>query len=151
MKSYFAELALRPEGWAKNVRLELENGLIKNIVTNGSPEGAERLKGAVLPGMINLHSHAFQRALAGLSEHTVGIEDTFWTWRESMYALADAFTPEIQLTVAKQLYIEMLKAGYTSVAEFHYLHKREPLAMSESLLEAARQSGIHMLLLPSLY
>jgi formimidoylglutamate deiminase len=151
MTSYFAELALLPGGWAKNVRLELEEGIIKNIISNTSPDDAEKLQGAVLPGMINLHSHAFQRALAGLSEHTVGSEDTFWTWRESMYALAGAFTPEIQLTVATQLYIEMLKAGYTSVAEFHYLHEHDPLAMSESLLYAARRSGIHMLLLPSLY
>lgn len=149
--SYFAELALLPGGWAENVRLELQDGLIKSITSNASSENAERLRGAVLPGMINLHSHAFQRALAGLSEHTVGIADTFWTWRGSMYALANRFTPELQLAVATQLYIEMLKAGYTSVAEFHYLHQPQPLAMSESLLEAARQSGIHLLLLPSLY
>jgi formimidoylglutamate deiminase len=149
--SYFAELVLLPDGWAKKVRLEVTQGVITRVTPNSSPENAEHLRGAVLPGMINLHSHAFQRALSGLSEHTVGSEDTFWTWRESMYALAGAFTPEIQLVVARQLYIEMLKAGYTSVAEFHYLHQPDPLAMSESLLEAACQSGIHLLLLPSLY
>jgi formimidoylglutamate deiminase len=149
--SFFAELALLPDGWAEDVRLEVNGGIISSLTPNAAPEKAQRIQGAVLPGMINLHSHAFQRALAGLSEHTVGVEDTFWTWRASMYALANSFTPEIQLAVATQLYIEMLKAGYTSVAEFHYLHKREPLAMSESLLEAARQSGIYLLLLPSLY
>ena len=151
MKTYFAELAWLSSGWARDVRIEIAAGTISSIEVDSSPVGAERCVGPVMPGFINLHSHAFQRALVGLTEHTVGSVDTFWTWRETMYALAARFTPQSLQTVARQLYIELLRGGYTSVAEFHYLHAPAPDEMSEALLNAMLETGIRGVLLPSLY
>ncbi|MBS0215272.1 MAG: formimidoylglutamate deiminase [Proteobacteria bacterium] len=110
------------------------------------------------PGIANLHSHAFQRAMAGLGERQTHPEDSFWTWRETMYALASRFDPESLHAVASQLYAEMLEAGYTTVCEFHYLHHQpdgrpydDAAAMSRALIEAARDTGIRLTLLPVLY
>lgn len=111
-----------------------------------------------LPGIANLHSHAFQRAMAGLAERQTNPEDSFWTWRETMYRMAARFDPDKQYAVAAQLYAEMLEAGYTSVCEFHYLHHApdgtpyaDPAAMSQALIAAARDTGIRLTLLPVLY
>jgi formimidoylglutamate deiminase len=111
-----------------------------------------------LPGIANLHSHAFQRAMAGLAERQTHPSDSFWTWRETMYRMAARFGPDALHAVAAQLYVEMLEAGYTSVCEFHYLHHAPdgvayatPTAMSDALLAAARETGIRMTLLPVLY
>ncbi len=111
-----------------------------------------------LPGMPNLHSHAFQRAMAGLTERRGPGDDSFWTWRETMYAFAALVGPDQLRAIAAQLYVEMLKAGYTHVCEFHYLHHRpdgrpydNAAAMSEALIEAAEEAGIGMTLLPVLY
>lgn len=111
-----------------------------------------------LPGIANLHSHAFQRAMAGLAERMTHPADSFWTWRETMYRMAARFDPELLRDVAAQLYAEMLESGYTSVCEFHYVHHRpdgspypEADAMSQALVEAARETGIRMTLLPVLY
>ena len=123
MSAYFAERALLPSGWARNVRLEVAaDGRLASIEADASADGAERLAGPLLPGMPNLHSHAFQRAMAGLAEVAGNPNDSFWTWRELMYRLVGQITPEQLQVIARQLYIEMLKAGYTSVAEFHYVH-----------------------------
>ncbi|MCW5580794.1 MAG: formimidoylglutamate deiminase [Luteimonas sp.] len=110
-----------------------------------------------LPGIANLHSHAFQRAMAGLAERRTHPSDSFWTWRETMYRMAARFDPESLHAVASQLYVEMLEAGYTTVCEFHYLHHAPdgrpyatPTAMSDALIAAARETGIR-LLLPVLY
>ncbi len=115
-------------------------------------------RGWCLPGIANLHSHAFQRAMAGMAERQGDPADSFWTWRETMYAMAARFTPELLRDVAAQLYAEMLEAGYTSVCEFHYLHHApdgkpyaDPAAMSRALIEAARETGIRLTLLPVLY
>ncbi|MBE2211588.1 MAG: formimidoylglutamate deiminase [Xanthomonadaceae bacterium] len=115
-------------------------------------------RGWALPGIANLHSHAFQRAMAGMAERQGDPNDSFWTWRETMYAMAARFTPELLRAVAAQLYVEMLEAGYTSVCEFHYLHHRpdggfhdDRAAMSQALIEAARATGIRLTLLPVLY
>ncbi|MBD7987193.1 formimidoylglutamate deiminase [Luteimonas sp. Sa2BVA3] len=111
-----------------------------------------------LPGIANLHSHAFQRAMAGLAERQTHPEDSFWTWRETMYRMAGRFDPDTLHAVASQLYVEMLEAGYTTVCEFHYLHHApdgrpydDPAAMSRALVQAARDTGIRLLLLPVLY
>ena len=111
-----------------------------------------------VPGIANLHSHAFQRAMAGLAEHQTHPEDSFWTWREIMYRFAARMTPESSYAVAAQLYAEMLEAGYTHVCEFHYVHHQpdgtpyaDPAAMSRALIAAARDTGIGMTLLPVLY
>lgn len=111
-----------------------------------------------LPGIANQHSHAFQRAMAGLAERRTDPADSFWTWRETMYRFAGRFDPDSLRDVAAQLYAEMLEAGYTSVCEFHYLHHApdgrpydDPAAMSRALVDAARETGIRLLLLPVLY
>ena len=111
-----------------------------------------------LPGMPNLHSHAFQRAMAGLAERQSHPEDSFWTWRELMYRFAGRVTPDSQHAIACQLYAEMLEAGYTTVCEFHYLHHHpdgrpydDPGEMSKALIAAARETGIRLTLLPVLY
>jgi formimidoylglutamate deiminase len=111
-----------------------------------------------LPGIANLHSHAFQRAMAGLAERQTDPSDSFWTWRETMYRMAAHFDPESLHAVAAQLYVEMLEAGYTAVCEFHYLHHApdgtpyaQHSAMSDALITAARDTGIRMTLLPVLY
>src|SRR5690606_33145276 len=111
-----------------------------------------------LPGIANLHSHAFQRAMAGLAERQTNPSDSFWTWRETMYRMAARFDPELLHAVASQLYVEMLEAGYTTVCEFHYLHHAPdgsayaaPTAMSDALIAAARDTGIRLTLLPVLY
>ncbi len=115
-------------------------------------------RGWQLPGIANLHSHAFQRAMAGMAERQGDPNDSFWTWRETMYAMAARFTPEQLRAVAAQLYVEMLEAGYTSVCEFHYLHHRpdggfydDRAVMSQALIDAARDTGIRLTLLPVLY
>ena len=111
-----------------------------------------------LPGIPNLHSHAFQRAMAGLAERQTHPEDSFWTWRDTMYRMAAGFDPDTLHAVASQLYVEMLEAGYTTVCEFHYLHHApdgraydDPAAMSRALIQAARDTGIRLHLLPVLY
>ncbi|MEL1265096.1 formimidoylglutamate deiminase [Pseudoxanthomonas putridarboris] len=111
-----------------------------------------------VPGIANLHSHAFQRAMAGLAERQSHPEDSFWTWREIMYRFAARMTPESTYAVAAQLYAEMLEAGYTTVCEFHYVHHQpdgtphaDPAAMSKALIAAARDTGIRLTLLPVLY
>ena len=111
-----------------------------------------------LPGIPNLHSHAFQRAMAGLTERQVNPADSFWTWRELMYRFAARMTPDSLRAIAAQAYVEMLEAGYTSVCEFHYVHHQnggkpygETAAMSQALIQAARDTGIRLTLLPVLY
>ncbi|MEO6364562.1 MAG: formimidoylglutamate deiminase [Luteimonas sp.] len=111
-----------------------------------------------LPGIANLHSHAFQRAMAGMAERQTDAQDSFWTWRETMYRFAARFDPDTLHAVAAQVYAEMLEAGYTTVCEFHYLHHSpdgtpydDPAAMSRAIIRAARETGIRLTLLPVLY
>ncbi|WP_079204997.1 formimidoylglutamate deiminase [Pseudomonas sp. CC6-YY-74] len=151
--------ALLARGWAQNVRLEIStSGILESITVDGSAAGAERLRGPVVPGMPNLHSHAFQRAMAGLTEVAGNPNDSFWTWRELMYRLVGQLSPEQVEVIARQLYIEMLKAGYTSVAEFHYVHHdpqgqayADPAELALRISQAALDAGIGLTLLPVLY
>ncbi|HBE9177463.1 TPA: formimidoylglutamate deiminase [Serratia fonticola] len=159
MPAYFASRALLPTGWAHNVRLEVDaHGQLDQVTPNADSDGCLRLHGDVVPGMPNLHSHAFQRAMAGLAEVAGNPQDSFWTWRDLMYRLVQRLTPEQVGVIARQLYIEMLKGGYTQVAEFHYLHHTpegkayaDRGEMTGRLSEAALQAGIGMTLLPVLY
>jgi len=159
MSSYFAEDALLPDGWASRVRIDIDSrGDITAVTRDASPQGAERLAGPVLPGMANLHSHAFQRAMAGLTETRTLEDDDFWSWRELMYKFVARLTPAQAGAVALHLYVEMLKSGYTAVGEFHYVHNDEagkayarPAEMSLAHVAAAREAGIAITLLPSLY
>ncbi len=160
----FADRALLPEGWAEKVLIETAgNGEIARVTAGAKPGAAARAAGPVIPGMPNLHSHAFQRAMAGLTEQagqsgTAAAEDSFWTWRTLMYDFVGRLTPPAVEAIASQLYVEMLKAGYTAVAEFHYLH-HDPegraygdlAEMSERILAAAKATGIGITHLPVLY
>ncbi|MBS0336379.1 MAG: formimidoylglutamate deiminase [Proteobacteria bacterium] len=159
MDAYYADEALLPTGWAARVRIEVDSGGTIVSVTAGAPaEGAERLAGPLLPGMANLHSHAFQRAMAGLAEVRGAPDDDFWSWRELMYKFAGRITPGQAASIARFLYIEMLKNGYTAVAEFHYVHNdaagrpyANPAEMSLAHVSAAREAGIAITMLPVLY
>ncbi|MBL8525193.1 MAG: formimidoylglutamate deiminase [Betaproteobacteria bacterium] len=157
-KKLFASEALLPQGWRKNVLVELQGEDILVVTPDASPGDAERLNGALVPGMANLHSHAFQRAMAGLTERAGPSGDNFWAWRELMYRFLSRITPEDNEAIASQLYIEMLKAGYTSVAEFQYLHHDEsgsrydnPAEMADRITSAANSTGIGLTLLPVFY
>ncbi|MES5814906.1 formimidoylglutamate deiminase [Pseudoxanthomonas sp. Soil82] len=149
-----ASLLWTPAGWRGDAGLEAEDGRIRRVLdAEPSWDG-----GWVLPGIPNLHSHAFQRVMAGLAERQTHAQDSFWTWRETMYRIAARFDPDSLQAVAAQLYVEMLEAGYTTVCEFHYLHHApdgrpyaDPAAMSKALVAAARETGIRLTLLPVLY
>jgi formimidoylglutamate deiminase len=123
-----------------------------------APAQATRLAGPALPGLVNAHSHAFQRAFAGLAERRESVHDDFWSWRERMYAVALKISPAQLHAVAAHLYAELLAGGYTQVCEFHYLHHdvdgkpyADPLTMSHALIQAAQDTGIGLTLLPVLY
>lgn len=156
----FAEYALLPDGWARDVLLQVDaQGQWHSILRNQEPgKEVQRAAGPLLPGIPNLHSHAFQRALAGLTEYRSNTEDSFWSWRALMYRFAAQLSPEQLEAIATGLYVEMLEAGFTSVCEFHYLHHdvkgkayADSAEMSLSLLRAAKRTGIGLTLLPVLY
>jgi formimidoylglutamate deiminase len=160
MKLY-AENILLNDGWASKQTLTIEQGVITAIEA-GKADGAEVATGAVIPGMVNCHSHAFQRAFAGFSEQGSEGQDSFWTWRKIMYQFLAQLTEVDAKSIAKQLYIEMLKMGYTRVAEFHYLHhdidgstydnnSSNLATMAHAIFDAAKESGIGLTLLPVLY
>ncbi len=157
--SLFAEVALLPGGWAKDVRIEVaRDGTIERVTARSLPAPGDKRVRVVLPGMPNVHSHAFQRALAGRAERRTNEDDDFWSWRETMYELASQLDPDRLYAIALDAYRTMLAAGYTAVAEFHYIH-RDPhgrfyadrAAMAEALVGAARAAGIAITLLPALY
>jgi formimidoylglutamate deiminase len=149
VKKYYARDALLADGWARDVRISVDGGEITAVERGAAAAGAERLAGPVLPGMANLHSHAFQRAMAGLTEVRAAPHDDFWSWRELMYRFMERLTPAQSQAIATQLYVEMLKHGYTAVAEFHYVH--DPDEMLERHRQAAEEAGIAITLLPALY
>ena len=157
----FVKRALLASGWAEGVVLEIgDDGRIRDQCAGlrSPPPDCERVAGTVLPGMPNLHSHAFQRAFAGGTERRGPGEDSFWTWREAMYRMVARMDPDAIEAVAAQLFVEMLEAGYTSLGEFHYLHHdpdgRPYACLAETsgrIVAAARRTGIALTLLPVLY
>lgn len=159
MSKFFFETALLTAGWRDNVSVSVNAaGIITAVQANSDKAGHAFFSGAALPGIPNLHSHAHQRAMAGLAERAGPGLDSFWTWRELMYRFIDNISPDDLAAIAAQLYVEMLKAGYTTVGEFHYLHHSPdgtPYAnsaeMAERILAAAEQTGIGMTCLPVLY
>ena len=158
--SLFADDALLPAGWARNVALAWDSAGVLTQVQPGAsvPDGMPHAVGPVIPGMPNLHSHAFQRAFGGLTEYRGQAQDSFWSWRTLMYRFASRITPAQLEATATWLYVEMLEAGYTSVCEFHYVHHdldaspyADDATLSHCLLRAARAAGIGLTLLPVLY
>jgi formimidoylglutamate deiminase len=156
----FAADALLPTGWARNVLLAWNSaGQLTDVSADSvRPEGVPELDGPVIPGLPNLHSHAFQRAFAGLTEFRSEQADSFWSWRTQMYRFARRVTPGQLEAIATWLYIEMLEAGYTAVCEFHYVHHdpdgrayADDATLSLCLLRAAKTAGIGLTLLPVLY
>jgi formimidoylglutamate deiminase len=160
-QALFAEHAYLPDGWRRNVLLEwTSDGSLHRVTPDlpNAPQGVARASGPVMPGMPNLHSHAFQRAMAGLTEYRANPTDSFWSWRELMYRFAARITPDDLGAIARWLYVEMLKSGYTSVCEFHYVHHApdgqrygNPAELAQRVVEAARDTGIGMTMLPVLY
>ena len=158
MTSIHATAALLGAGWAENVRFVMEGARIRSIETATAPRPDDERHDVVVPGLANVHSHAFQRAMAGLAETRGPANDSFWTWRKVMYDFTFAFDPEAVEAVAAQLYIEMLEAGFTRVGEFHYLHHdrdgRPYADIAEHAVRiaaAAQTSGIGLTLLPVFY
>ncbi|NML18587.1 formimidoylglutamate deiminase [Azohydromonas caseinilytica] len=156
----WAARAWLPGGWRERVLLEIErDGRWAAITPDAEPPpGAEIAAGPLLPALVDAHSHAFQRAFAGLAETREGETDDFWSWREHMYRVALRITPEQLQAVAAQLYVELLRGGYTQVCEFHYLQHdpdgrphEDPLRLSWTLADAAAEAGIGLTLLPVLY
>ena len=154
----FFERALLPAGWTDGVRITIIDSRIAAIETGASPLPGDDLHGCAVPGVANLHSHAFQRAMAGRTEVAGPDGDDFWTWREAMYRLAGRIDPDALQDIAAFAFAEMLAAGFTSVAEFHYLHNDRDgtpftniAEMSERLIAATVDTGIGMTLLPVLY
>lgn len=150
--------ALLPGGWATGVRVEVADGTIARIETGVSPQSGDEIHSVLLPAMPNLHSHAFQRAMAGLAEVRGPDSDSFWSWRTIMYKFALSMTPEQMEAVAAQLYMEMLEAGFSRVGEFHYLHHDkdgQPYAniaeLAERIGAASAEAGIGLTLLPVFY
>jgi formimidoylglutamate deiminase len=169
MHRYRFDSAFLSQGWAQDVTISVSDaGFISAVHARAFDDGvgdrqvgepaAQHIHGIAVPGMSNAHSHAFQRGMAGHTEYRRSARDSFWTWRSAMYALANRIEPEDLQILGTQLFVEMLKAGYTSVAEFHYLHNRRDgsayagaNALWDAVSEAAGTAGIGLTFLPTLY
>lgn len=151
-----AATALLPEGWATDVRIVVEDGRIASISRGHAPDGVGL--GCLLPAPVNLHSHTFQRAMAGLTEARTAGQDSFWTWRTLMYRFLDRLSPEDVQAIAAQAMVEMAEAGFSAVCEFHYLHHppgggtyADPAEMSGRIARAAQETGLGLTHLPVIY
>lgn len=159
MTRIHARKALLPDGWQSDVEIEVDAGRIAAVRHGAAASAGAERAGVVLPGLTNAHSHAFQRALSGHTEHRgsdhLDDSDNFWTWRECMYRLACRLDAATLTAIARQAYTEMLASGYTAVAEFHYLHSEPGRAPGEAMFDALRQaaadSGIRLTYVPILY
>ncbi len=150
--------ALLPDGWHQNVRIEIAEGRIARTEVGAKPQPNDERIAAALPGLSNLHSHAFQRGMAGLAEQRGPEDDSFWTWREVMYRFVGRLSPDDLEAIAAQAYVEMLESGFTRVGEFHYLHHdlsggsfADIGEMSGRIAAAARLTGIGLTHLPVFY
>lgn len=158
MNALWFATALLPDGWAKAVRIVLNDGVIAAVQAATPAAPGDERHGIGLPGLSNLHSHAFQRGMAGLAERRGPTADSFWTWREVMYRFLDRLEPDDVEAIAAQAYVEMLEAGFTRVGEFHYLHHdptgqpyADPGELAARIAAAAAATGIGLTLLPSFY
>lgn len=158
MTSLWFEKAFLATGWADGVRLSIEGGRVAAIVTACAAEAGDERHALAIPGLPNLHSHAFQRAMAGLAEKPGPGQDSFWTWREVMYRFTGRIGPDELRAIAALAYMEMLETGFTTVGEFHYLHHdlagaafADPAEMAAAICAAAGETGIGLTLLPVFY
>jgi formimidoylglutamate deiminase len=158
MSKLWFKSALLPQGWAAGVRLIASEGQIERIEVGTAPGEADERHAIGMPGLPNVHSHAFQRGLAGLTERRGPSGDSFWTWRELMYQFVERLDPEGVEVIAALAYAEMLEGGFTHVGEFHYLHHDRggaafgnPGELAERVAAAAEQTGIGLTLLPTFY
>lgn len=158
MVKFHFDWVLLDGGWCRNVTVGVENGVIATLERDLPPGTATRVKGFALPGLTSLHSHAFQRGMAGLGETRGQGEESFWTWREVMYRFLDRLTPEDVAAIAAMAYLEMVETGFTAVTEFHYLHHdidgrayANRAEMAQAIAQAAALAGIGLTLLPTLY
>lgn len=154
----FAQRALLPGGWRRDVRIGLDGGVIGTVTPDSRPEPGDRRLFAVIPGVPNVHSHAFQRGFSGLTERRGRGSESFWTWRKMMYRFALSLDPDGMQALAELAFAEMLEAGFTRVGEFHYLHHApdgrpyaDPAEMSARIFAAAHATGIALTHLPVLY
>jgi formiminoglutamate deiminase len=158
MSGLFFAHALLPDGWARDVRLVIDGGIITEVHTDTVVHADDERHSIVLPGLDNAHSHVFQRALSGRTEWRRDAADSFWTWREELYAVALRMTPDALESIAAYSYAQMLESGFTRVGEFHYLHHAPdgspyaaPAETSLRIVDAAAESGIRLTLLPVFY
>lgn len=158
MPTLWFERALLPDGWVRRVRISIAGAFISAVETDVAPQPDDQRHGAALPGLCNVHSHGFQRGMAGMSEHRGRPHDDFWSWREVMYRFLDRLTPDDIEAITAQAYVEMLEGGFTRVGEFHYLHNNvdgaryaDPAETAGAIVAAAAASGIGLTLLPVFY
>ncbi len=158
MRGFWFETALLVDGWAERVRMTVADGRIVTLVADTAPEVDDTRYRVALPGVANLHSHAFQRGMAGLAERRGPRADSFWTWREVMYRFANAIGPDELEAIAALAFVEMLESGFVRTGEFHYVHHdrdgtpfANPAEMGARLAAAAAATGIGLTLLPVLY
>lgn len=158
VSSLFAVRALLASGWARDVRIGIAQGRIASIEVGAKPEPADTRVDTLLPALGNLHSHSFQRAMAGMTEYRAAGRESFWTWRDMMYRFLDHLTPEHVEAIAAQTFVEMMEAGYSAVGEFHYVHHQkggtpyaEVAELSARIMAAAEGTGIGLCHLPVLY
>ena len=158
MAGLWFESALLPSGWTRHVRLEARDGRVAALATGVAPAADDERHAIAVPGLPNVHSHAFQRGLAGLTEQRGAGSDSFWSWRELMYRFVERIDPDDYEALAALAFTEMLETGFTHVGEFHYLHHDRggaafaaPGELASRIAAAARQSGIGLTLLPTFY
>ncbi|MFD1611187.1 formimidoylglutamate deiminase [Sphingomonas tabacisoli] len=158
MQHLWFEHVLLPQGWARQVRIGIEGGRIASVEMGLAPQPEDSRHAAAIPGLCNVHSHGFQRGMAGLSERRSRPDDDFWSWREVMYRFLGQLTPEGIEAITAQAYVEMLESGYTRVGEFHYLHNdidggcyADPAETAGAIVAAAETAGIGLTLLPVFY
>ncbi len=154
----WCERALLPEGWRQHVRIEFVGARISAVTTQAQRQQNDIGYAIAVPGIPNVHSHGFQRAMAGLTEHRGSDDDSFWSWREWMYRFVERMTPDDLEAITSLAYVEMLEAGFTHVGEFHYVHNdidgrryTNRAETSERVFAAAQGAGIGLTLLPVLY
>lgn len=154
----FAKLALLENGWEEDVRLVVQQGKIQSVTVGAAPAADDTRVDTVLPALANLHSHSFQRAMAGMTEFRAQGRDSFWTWRDLMYRFVNQLTPEQLEAIAAMVFVEMQEAGYAAVGEFHYVHHQkggvayaDKAELSNRIFAAAAATGIGLTHLPVLY